>query len=435
MIYNRKFENEINKWYKENSDNSLIIYGARQVGKTTSTLNWISQNNLEYIYINFMNQLNIIDQIIKCTSYEEIVSLLCLLNKKDKNKLDIIFLDEIQVNEDLIYLTRLFKNKKIKLICSGSLLGIKLSKKSIKTDVGSKQYLQVYPLDFEEFLIWTNNEQYLEEIKNKFDSFQQIHPLIHEKILDIYYKYLIVGGMPEVVSEYIKNNYEITNSIYNKKQSILNDYINDNNNSLYCEDSFRITTIKTMNMIYDKIDQFLIQPNNKRFIIDSINKSFRYKNITVSLDVLKSSNILYICNNVDAIKFPLNHHIKETFFKLYYSDIGLLTQKLNLNESMLYEWKTNNNSDIWGGVIENSVICNLHQEKYFYFSTSSNNNTKEIDLLLEDKNNGEIIPMEIKSKLGNFSKAESIKKYIKEYDPSKIYLISPNNFNNMLHFY
>lgn len=430
VIKKRLFEDEIHEWYLNNSGLSLVVKGARQVGKTTGILNWAHNNNIKMYYLDLSKvEPELITLLANSKSATDVISQISIFTHDDLKDIKVLFLDEIQIHPNLMYLTRLFLNNKIKLICSGSLLGLKISSKATRTDVGSKIYLEVFPLDFEEFLLWVNQPLLLKEIKEHFKTFKQINLAIHQKLLQLYDQYLIVGGMPKVVSNYVDNNYKFNQLIYQEKASILEDYMNDNQDVVKVTDYYTNTNIKIANLIYSNIDNYVINPKSKKFIISELNKNYKYKNILIPLDLLKQTNIVFSSNNVSSISYPLKHHSIDGSFKLYYSDIGLLTHKLGLNEQRIFNWQNNKQiSDLMGGVIESSVIVNLRKKELFYYSWSENGHSYEIDLLWTEHDKLDIIPIEIKSKSGSHKLSSSLNRYITNFNPKKVYCIGPNNF-------
>ncbi len=431
MIYERNFELKIDEWYKSNSNNtSLIVTGARQVGKTEGIKNWAKVRNYRMLEIDLSKSSKWIDDIVKVDSYETLVSLLCNIKGFKEDDIDVIFLDEIQVHPDILYLCRFFRNQRIKLICSGSLLGTKLSSSSFRTDVGSKTYLRVFPLSFEEFLKWTGNEKYLSMIDKSFNNLEQIHSGFHQELNNLLYQFLIIGGMPNVVANYIEDGQVLTERVNNLKEGIYKDYLNDNQESFYGYDENKKNTIKTIDLIFSKIDQFLIQPENKRFVIDSINKNFRYKNIEVPLHIIKNANIAIPSNKIQFPCYPLEHHKVDEQFKLYYSDVGILTYKLKINNDMLQSYKAENtNSNIWGGIIENYIAQELQSDNLYYWKDRVNGRDYQIDFLFESKKDGSIIPCEVKSKSGTHKNSKSLQEYVNKFNPKEIICLGLNNFS------
>lgn len=429
-IKQRLFEQDIDNWYCSDNNQALIVLGARQVGKTTGILNWANRKKINLAYVNLVEDNEIKQTIIDAKNCDEIIRTISLIKDLDENSIDVIFLDEVQVHPDILYATRLFLKSKIKLICSGSLLGFKLSNSAKRNDVGSKLYLEVYPLNFKEFLIWMGKQNIVDEINECFKNMKQINIAIHKQLLKIYNEYLIVGGMPKSAIEYVNNGNKISSNIYNIKKSLLEDYMNDNREIVDLNNHYTNTNIRIANIMYEMIDFYIINPKNKRFIISDINKSYKYKNISIPLDILKRTNIAFVVNEVESISFPLEHHFLESKFKLFYNDIGLLTQKLNIKEVNLINWQENNNiSSIMGGIIESSVATNIRNKRLFYWSQSINGDNYEVDFLIQDDETLNIIPIEVKSKCGDFKKAKSLKMYEKIYNPSKIYCLGPNNFS------
>ncbi len=434
--YFRLFENKIDKWYKNNVPEALIVEGARQVGKTRGILNWAERNNVKLLHIDLLQNKKLVKELCETSSYDEALKSITLLTKKTAGSYDVIFLDEIQVHYDLLYLARIFKGQKVRLICSGSLLGLRLAKELNRTDVGSKQYLRVYPLDFQEFLMWRGEDILLNEIDYAFENKTQINKIAHQELERIFLEYLIVGGMPKVASTYIEANNTITQDIYEIKKAILNEYIDDNHNSEYMGTDLRKEVVDNMDSIYLQA-KFFLEQKNKRFKIDSLGKNMRYNNIEKPLTCLFNSNILLPSYQIEAPGFPLSLHKQETLFKLYYSDIGLLTSLLNIEYDLIDDWSKGKKvlSGIMGGVIENFVAVQLQKQELYYYKTQVKEEGKktesryEIDFLFNWKD-GSIAPCEVKSRAKQSSNAKSFIWFNKKYKPTTSLYIGPNN----LHF-
>ncbi len=434
--YFRLFENNIDKWYKTQVPEALIVEGARQVGKTRGILNWSERNNVKLLHIDLLQNKRLVKELCETSSYEEALNTITLYTKKTASSYDVIFLDEIQVHYDLLYLARIFKGQKVRLICSGSLLGLRLAKEVNRTDVGSKQYLRVYPLDFNEFLMWRGEDILLKEIDYAFENKTQINKIAHQQLEKIFLEYLIVGGMPKVASTYVEANNTITEDVYEIKKSILSEYIEDNHNSEYMGTDLRKEVIDNMDSIYIQA-KFFLEQKNKRFKIDSLGKNMRYNNIEKPLRCLFNSNILIPSYQVDAPNFPLSLHKQETLFKLYYSDIGLLTSLLNIEYNLVDDWSKGAKvlSALMGGVIENCVAIQLQKQELYYYKTQvkeSNNKSEsryEIDFLFNWKD-GSIAPCEVKSRIKQSSNAKSFIWFNEKYKPTTSIYIGPNN----LHF-
>ncbi len=433
--YYRLFEEDITKWYKDLVPEALIVEGARQVGKTTGVKNWAQRNNIKMLYIDLIDQKKLVKDLCEANSYQDAITKISIRMNANAEEYEVIFLDEIQVHHDLLYLARLFKGQKIRLICSGSLLGLRLAKEVNRTDIGSKQYLRVYPLDFHEFLIWMQADVLLKEIDHAFENNQQLIKSAHEELLKIFYQYIIIGGMPRVVKTFIEANQTIIPDIYRLKESILKEYIDDNHNSQYTGTNLRKEVIANMDSIYMNTPMFLEQ-KNKRFKIDSLGKNMRYSNIEKPLVCLLSSNILIPSYLTDSPTYPLNMHKHETLFKLYYSDIGLLTSALKIDYEIVEAWADGATkiSDIMGGVIENFVAIELHRQELYYYKTEITPKgqkysiTYELDFLFNWKD-GSIVPCEVKSRTKSGSKADSYNWYNDKYKPSTSLFIGPNNLH------
>ncbi len=428
-IKKRLFEDEITNWYQSTSGDALVVTGARQVGKTTGVLNWAKNNNIRIVYYDMMQHQELIHPLATASSYEKVIDVIAIDSNLPKDQIDVIFIDEAQVDKNILYLARLFKHKPIKLILSGSLLTTKLSLSVKRTDVGSKQYLRVFPLDFKEFLIWTGNDRYLSLIDEAFEKKEQILANFHQKLIELYQQYLLVGGMPEVVSMYVTNGNKILDNVYKKKQNIIQEYIKDNKDGFNMDEGFNKATSETLNIIYNNISTFVILPKSKKFCFDEARKGFKYKNFAAPLNIIKNCNIVLFAYNIEGTTFPLSIHKLESSFKLYYSDVGLLTSKLQLTEKSLQNWcQENTSSDVWGGVFENAIACDLQKEELYFKKWSQDGNGREIDFVVQWEND-EVYPVEVKSKPKNARKAKSLKEYNESFQPKKNIVIGPNNFH------
>ena len=411
----RKIYDELLEWKKEDSKMPLMLIGARQTGKTYILNNFCEKNYENFIYINFESDENIREIFEYTINPDEIIEKIEIIKKIniDINK-TIIFFDEIQTSERAITSLKYFceSDKNYNIVCAGSLLGVKINRFKSSFPVGKVIIKYLYPMSFEEFLIAINEEKLIKEIeKHYLDNTKMIEP-IHEKALDLYRKYLVLGGMPALVSDFVNHDYQINYVKLEMQNLIISSYLADMNK--YTENTEGIKNSK----IYNSIPKQLARENNtfKYSIVDKDARKIRYES---SLDWLLASNMILKCDLAERNESPLKAFASDDKFKIYLSDVGLLRALSNIDYSEILLDK----NEMYKGVLsENYIVCELYpklKELYYY-----NFNKYEIDFLI--KIDGDIIPIEVKS--GKRTSSKSLNEYIKKYNPKYSIRISSKNF-------
>ena len=272
----------------------------------------------------------------------------------------------------------------------------------------------MYPMDFEEFLIATDNKMIIKEIKSCFQTNNKINEQMHQKLLKFYRYYLITGGMPEVVQKFITNDLSILSLDTKLLDSIIDSYIVDMKKYTY--NNFETVKIEK---VYKNIPSQLAK-ENKKFQYGKLEKNARKRDYETSVDWLISSNLILPCYYVNKFETPLKGFANEDNFKLYLNDVGILTRileipynKIMLDDNFMYK----------GVLAENYVAENLIANGYsiYYWSVPSQT---EIDFLI-DTHMG-IIPIEVKASSNVSSK--SLNKYVDKYKPNYAIRISTKNF-------
>lgn len=411
---NRKIEQELLSW-KQNSKTPLMLVGARQTGKTFIIEKFCKENYKNYLYINLEKEQNIKEIFEETINPEEIIEKIEIIKNIniDINN-TIIFLDEIQVSEDAITSLKYFCESELdyKIICAGSLLGVKINRFTKSFPVGKVIIKNLYPMDFEEFLTALDETKLIDEIKSHYESNKAMSNSIHEKAINLYKNYLILGGMPAIINNYLENNKKITETNLDIQDQIITSYLADMNK--YTENTESIKN----NKIYNAIPKELARENNvfKFSIVDKDARKSRYES---SLDWLIASNMIIKCNLVNKNESPLKAYIDDEKFKIYLSDPGLLRSLSNINYS---EILTDKNEMYKGVLTENFVACEFFSKfKEIYYYTF---NKYEIDFLI--KIDGDIIPVEVKS--GRRVNAKSLKEYVNKYNPKYSIILSFKNF-------
>ena len=270
----------------------------------------------------------------------------------------------------------------------------------------------LYPMDFEEFLIALDKEKLVSLIREHYDSNEAILDSLHEKLIDLYKHYLVIGGMPEVVYDYINKDSQLQELDFSKQDNIVVAYMMDMNKYTYKNESIKI------NATYKSIPRELARENST-FKFSLIDSNARYSRFKSSLEWLETSNMVVKCNLVNKAESPLNVYSTEDTFKLYLSDVGLLRSLSNLDyREILFD----KNIMFKGALTENYVAQELFSKNHeiFYYRFDR----YEIDFLI--KLSGDVIPIEVKS--GKRISSTSLNNYVSKYKPKYAIRISSKNF-------
>lgn len=385
MAIKRSVETKIQHWLKY-SDKALLIEGARQVGKTYIIKKVLEDNGIPFFEINFLERPDLKNIFESTDSVEEIIGKLQLLSPVDlKKKESVIFLDEIQRSPDILTKIKfLVIEGSFKYIMSGSLLGIEL--KGIKSiPVGYMDVIRMYPLSFKEFIEAAGvKESTIEHIENCFKSKDKVNEVIHKSMMNLFNTYLVVGGMPSVVNEFLKSKNLV--NIVEESKSIINAYKLDF--SQYEKEDKKLKIIS----IYDNIPSQL-NKQNLRFSFVYLNKELKFDRYENSFLWLKEAGVAYPIYNVTNIESPLVMSKEKNTFKLFLSDVGLLTSSypVSVQKDIIAESESSYNL---GALYENFVCSELIQNGLtpYYFKNSK---IGEIDFLVEI--DSELVALEIKS--------------------------------------
>ncbi len=410
----RKIEEQLLEWKKDYKMPFMLV-GARQTGKTYIIEEFCKKNFDNYVYINLdkeENMANIFESTIDPDKIIEMIEIIKNININLENT--VIFFDEIQKSERAITSLKYFceSDKPYKIICAGSLLGVKINRFGSSFPVGKVVIKYLYPMNFEEFLISLGEIKLIEEIRKHYESNEALLDPVHEKALDLYRKYLVLGGMPALINDFKDNECNVSHVNFELQEQIITAYLADMNK--YTENSEGIKNAQ----IYNSMPKQLARPNNT-FKYSIVSKDARKVRFESSIEWLLASNMLLKCNLADKNESPLKAFANEEKFKLYLSDTGLLRALSNLDYS---EILLDRNEMFKGVLTENYVACELYpksKELYYY-----NFDKYEIDFLI--KIDGNIIPVEVKS--GKRTNSKSLNEYIKKYNPEYSIRISSKNF-------
>ena len=413
----RLFEDTLMKWKNNGMKKPLMVIGARQTGKTYTIEKFISENFEEHLSFNIEKEERIRDIFEKSIDAEVIIKELELYIGKniDLDK-TVIFFDEIQESERLITSLKYFCESKLpfKIICAGSLLGVKLKRLKSSFPVGKVTIEYMYPLNFEEFLLATGKEMLRDKIKECYKTMTPLPDFAHEDALKLYRLYLCVGGMPEAVDNFVNNGLDIFKFDFKILSNIRESYVADMKK--YVDNKRESVKIEK---VYYSIPEQLAK-ENKNFQYSILEKNARGRKYRNPIEWLMASKLVLIANNVKRVEIPLKVFADENTFKLYLSDVGLL---LNLSEIKYNEVLMDEDFIFKGVITENYVAQELiRQFPSLYYWTSDRD--AEVDFLIHT--NDGTIPIEVKSGINN--KSKSLNVYIEYNKPKYAIRLSTRNF-------
>ena len=388
MLY-RKIESVIEAHLTSNSKKILLIDGARQVGKTY-IIRHVGQKLFEnFIEINMVED-SLGEQLFANTrTIEDFYLQVSMLagNKMKKKENTLIFIDEIQAYPHLLTLLKfLSQNNRFTFIASGSLLGVTLSQ-TTSIPMGSIRKIRMFPLDFEEFLYANGmNEIVISSMQKKFERLESLEESMHNKMMDLFRKYLLVGGLPDAVNSYLEEkNIQSVREI----QTEIHDY--------YAEDASKYDTEKKLKIrrIYDLIPSNM-ENKKKRVVAQNIeNKRGKtFNDYNDEFEYLISAGIALNVQAISNPSFPLIESTGKNLLKLYLNDVGILTGILYGNNirAVLEDQKSINLGSVYETVVASELIA--HGYKLFYYD---NKNKGEVDYLIDDFDSLSTVPIEVKS--------------------------------------
>lgn len=297
----RKIYKELLNWKNTDMQKPLMIIGARQIGKTYIIREFCQKEFKQNIYINLLEHPEIIKIFKQEISIPEKFNRMKIYLDLDIDiKNTIIFFDEIQESEELISSLKYFNESEepFKIICAGSLLGVKLKRMNTSFPVGKVKMLNMYPMDFEEFLIANGNRGLIDEIYKCYNSNIPMDTILHEKALDLYRLYLCVGGMPEAIKNLLNNDKDILKFDKSIIEDIIQSYLNDMNK--YVQNKSEAIKIE---VIYKSIPSQLGNQSNK-FQYGKISSNARKRDYETALEWLLSSTMVHKCPILNKVEIP-----------------------------------------------------------------------------------------------------------------------------------
>lgn len=383
----RKKEKEVTEWIK-NGKKALLVSGARQVGKTFLIRECLRKEQIEFIEFNLIEQPEIVGLLASAETVDDLILRLSLFTDKKlvKGK-SIIFFDEIQEYKEIVTKIKFFVEEgSFRYILSGSLLGVELT--NLKSaPVGSLHTITMYPLDFEEFLqVFNVQPKLIDSLRKSFEKKVPVDEIVNKKLLDIFNLYLLIGGMPSAVMRYVETS--SLEEVYEEHIAIIEQYKQDFTKYEAQDKKFYLT------QVYDLIPAELSE-KNKRFNFADIKQGLKFERAQDNFIWLQKAGVAFPVFNVTEPKIPLLLSEKSSLFKLFLSDVGMLTTMYGRATKIKI---LNGDKDINNGALyENAVAQELYAHGYkpYYFNSKKQG---ELDFLIEY--HGEILPIEVKSGKG-----------------------------------
>ena len=321
------------EWKKQKINIPYMLVGVRQTGKTYLLTEFCKNEFDNYLYINLDNMEKIKEVFENTLIPEEIIkNIEAILNVEIDVENTVIFIDEIQVSERAISSLKYFceSEKPYKIVCAGSLLGVKINRFKSSFPVGKVWIDYLYPMNFSEFLKAIGENKLLKLIEECYKNMTPMLEVTHKKALNLYYDYMCIGGMPASVIEYIENGKDVLKCNDKLQKIMITSYLADM--AKYTENTESIKNNKIYNSIPVQLGK-----ENKKFKYSLVEKSARSREYENSVDWLISSNMILKCQGINIPKSPLKSNVEENF-KLYLSDIGVLRvlSKIEKNEILLF---------------------------------------------------------------------------------------------------
>ncbi len=390
-LLKRKIDKYLTDWKNRPDRKPLIIKGARQIGKTRSVEWFASQNYASVIEINFIEQKKYRDIFNDGFEVNAILKNISLLNPELEfiPGDTIFFFDELQACPNCATSLKFFKlDGRFDVICSGSLMGISYNEIE-SNSVGYKEDYEMHSMDFEEFL-WAKgyNDEFTADLFSHMLDVRPLSELQMDTVMSLFRDYVIIGGMPEVVSTYVRNkNFSGTLDI---QRQLLKDYEEDITKYVEGLDKAKVKAV------YNHISTFLAK-ENKRFQITKIARNARNRDYMGCVEWLADAGVVNVCYCLNQPELPLKGNYDPKMYKIYFKDTGLLIA--SLDEEAQEDLRANKNLGTYKGAIyENIVGDMLVKQGYRLFYYHSDRPALEMDFFVRSADS--LIPVEVKANDG-----------------------------------
>lgn len=382
----RKAYEQLVFWKTHKGKQALLVTGARQIGKTYLIREFGARNYENVVEINLLENVDAREAFETARNTADLFMRISLVADAElvAGK-TLIFIDEVQECKEMVTAIKfLVERTDYDYVLSGSLLGVELA--DIRSvPVGYLDTVEMYPLDFEEFC-WANKipmSLFANELAKAFEQFTEVDPFVHERLLSLFHQYLIVGGMPAAVQEFVEEpNMQVVRSI---QDNIVRQYKRDIS-------KYNKTDPLGVREVYDLIPSEL-NAKNKRFVLKSLNENARFNAYAHDFVWLAEANVALPTYCVEEPVYPLLLSKQSRLFKLFLSDVGLLTSRFMKDISL--DILAKDPQVNYGSIYENVVAQELKAGGFelFYFNSKKYG---ELDFVVETRG-GQILPIEVKS--------------------------------------
>ena len=419
----RKIEQVLSNWKNDSNHKPLIIKGCRQCGKTFSVLNFAKSNYEHVVYLNFFENPTYASIFRDSLEVDHIIILLSALlghNAIFEEGKTVLILDEIQECPEARTALKFFKmDGRFDVIGTGSLLGVKgYSEKARSIPVGYETVVDMYPLDFEEFL-WANeiSPAVIDMLKKCMDQQIPVPEALHTRMRDLLLKYVVVGGMPDAVKTFIETKQ--MNDVLQIQRDIIRSYEDDM--VKYADKKDKAVIKECFQSIPKQLSK-----ENKKFQYSVVKKGSTSAKFAGSLQWIEDAGIIRRCYNLSITELPLDGNAEKDIFKVYMQDTGLFISMLedgtqfDILQGNLYAYK--------GAIFENLIadIFSKMGRKLYYFHKDSG---LEVDFVI--RYHGECTLVEVKAATGNTKSTKTILKHPEKYHVSSAIKLGDYNVGKM----
>ena len=403
----RKIELRLIEWKNTPNRKPLIIKGCRQCGKTYSVLDFAKKNYTHVVYLNFFQNPDYASVFAGSLEIDHIVMMLSALLGKEavfKSGETVLVLDEIQDCPEARTALKFFRDDgRYDVIGTGSLLGVKgYGKEPKSVPVGAETVIDMYPLDFEEFL-WANGIEVpvIEMLKKHLEEESPVPEALHNRLRQLMLQYAVVGGMPDAVQTFVDTKQ--MDEVLSIQRDIVRSYEDDMVKYADKKDKSRIKEC------FQSIPKQLAK-ENKKFQYSVVRKGSTASKYAGSLQWIEDAGIISRCYNLSITELPLDGNADKDTFKVYMRDMGLFVSMLE--DGTQYDILQGNLFGYKGAIFENliaDIFSKMGRRLYYYHKDSG----MEVDFVIRYK--GECVPVEVKAMSGNVKSTKTILHHPEKY--------------------
>lgn len=385
----RKMAETLREWKRTRGRQGLLITGARQVGKTCSIEAFAQESYENMIKIDFVERPDAVEFISGAKNLDDLIlRITALATRPLPDGKTLIFFDEVQRCQDAItWMRYLAEDGRFDVVYSGSMLGVE-AYDFRSLPVGTIDIVEMYPMDFEEFT-WAEgiDPTLWDVVRSCFENGSEVPAFVHQRLMDAFWRYVLVGGMPEAVQTYVSTH--DTQAMRSRQRGILNAYRADI--ARYVRSREHAQCIRT---IYQAVPAQL-NKENRRFIVSGIDKEKRFNDLQSDFDWLENAGVVIPVKRVTEATYPLGMSRLDSYFKFYMNDVGLLFSTFGRAdvEAVLANKDAINFGQAFENVVAQELRAHGHEQLYYYHTPK----VGEVDFLLDGARTPDVLPVEVKS--------------------------------------